>query len=192
MAKLPPHFFVYGALFTGIVGGIALSISQSMVYPWQLWFVDMMDAEMVKAYEAPMRASPEGSVARGTTYGDEPQGTSLIRMTPEGQARSNPYTVDDAFLEQGEWAFMTYCAPCHGANADGKGTVTDNTDGKKRFQIPAPALVGPTGIGKIRSDGYIYYTIRNGGALMPSYGVQLSDEEMWGVVAYIRTLEKKG
>lgn len=196
MAKLPPHFFVYSALAIGGVGAVTASISQSMVYPWQLWFTDMMDAETVKAYEVPMRDPAEGSVSRTFRPYGEAYGQSLTRMTPEGQALKNPYDTRDAgFMAQGEWSFGVYCAPCHGARAEGNGPVTQNkpNEGQHRFQMPAPALVGDKGslrLNPLATDGYLYLTIRNGGAIMPSYGVQLSDEEIWGIVAHLRKLDK--
>jgi mono/diheme cytochrome c family protein len=58
--------------------------------------------------------------------------------------------------------------------------------------MPGVPLVGAAGVAKARSDGYLYLTIRNGGVIMPSYGLQLSDEEIWSVVSYVRELDKKG
>jgi mono/diheme cytochrome c family protein len=49
-------------------------------------------------------------------------------------------------------------------------------------------LAGTAGVARLRTDGWIYLTIRNGGAVMPSYGWAMSDEEMWAVVAHVRTL----
>ncbi len=196
MAKLPPHFFVYGALAIGGLGALTASISQSMVYPWQLWFTDMMDAQTVKAYEAPMRSPAEGSVSkRFRPYGDA-YGQSVTRMTPEGQALKSPYdSSDPELLKTGEWAYGVYCSPCHNTRAEGNGPVTQNkpNEGQRRFQMPAPALVGPKGsltLNPMTTDGYVYLTIRNGGAIMPSYGMQLSEKEIWGIVAYLRKLDK--
>ncbi len=36
------------------------------------------------------------------------------------------------------------------------------------------------------SEGYIYGTVSFGGALMPSYGNDLSPSEIWDVVNYVR------
>lgn len=196
MAKLPPHFFVYAGLFGGLAIGGTFALSQSIVYPWQLWFIDMMDASTVKAYEAPMRSPAEGSVSRNYRPYGEAYGQSLMRMTPEGQALKNPYDTSDAeFLAQGEWSYNVYCAPCHAVDAKGNGPVTQNkpNEGQNRFQMPAPALVGDKGnltLNPMTTDGYVYLTIRNGGAIMPSYGMQMSDEEIWGIVAHLRKLDK--
>ena len=39
-----------------------------------------------------------------------------------------------------------------------------------------------------KSEGYLYLTIRNGSAIMPGYSWAMNDEEMWDVVAYLRSL----
>ena len=40
----------------------------------------------------------------------------------------------------------------------------------------------------MQTEGYLYLTIRNGGAIMPSYYWAMNDAEMWDVVAYLRSL----
>jgi mono/diheme cytochrome c family protein len=195
MRKYPLHLPVYICLFLGIVGALTFTISNSIVYPMQLWFIDMVDAEMVKAYEEPMRDLPEGTVSRNHYRPhSEEYGTSLLRTTPLADELSNPYTVDSDVLANGEWGFTVYCAPCHGTSGEGNGPVTQNkpSEGQHRFQMPGVPLVGAAGVAKARSDGYLYLTIRNGGVIMPSYGLQLSDEEIWSVVSYVRELDKKG
>jgi len=195
VAKLPPHFFVYGAVATGLLGGGIFALSQSIVYPWQLWFIDMMDSDMVKAYEVEMRLPAEGSIPRDYRPYGEAYPQSMLRLSAAGQAIENPYTVDDELLAKGEWGYSTYCTPCHSADANGNGPVGWNKpdEGQKRFQVPIPGLIGDQGrlhTNPLTTDGYIYLTIRNGGGVMPSYGVQLSDEEIWGIVAHLRKLDK--
>ncbi|MCB9758685.1 MAG: cytochrome c [Alphaproteobacteria bacterium] len=180
----PPlkHMVVYGALGTGLVGYVGWTLVEStMGYPWMTWFIDMMDAQYVRAYERPMAQLPEGVVSRNMYV------ANYDRNTPEGQGLTHKYTVDEDFIAKGEWSFNTYCVPCHNNGGTGMGPVTDNSSGK-RFRIPGVALAGAGGVAKTRTDGYIYLTIRNGGALMPSYSWAMSDEEMWAVVSYIRTL----
>jgi mono/diheme cytochrome c family protein len=195
MAKLPPHFFVYGALAIGLLGAGVVTVKNSMVYPFQLWFTDMMDAEFVRAYEAPMRATPEGSVSRNM-YRDhvEPYGQSVTRMNAEiTDALTNPLKPTPEVMAEGEWVYGVYCAPCHGANGEGNGPVTQNEPdkGKKRFQMPGLPLVGDAGMLQHRNDGYVFLTVRNGGAIMPSYGLQLNDEEVWSLVHFLRKMDKK-
>jgi mono/diheme cytochrome c family protein len=181
-----------------ILGGGLLIAGLAWASPWDL---DMIDSKAFKAYEWKMRPSiPEGSLQRhegavaqagdvGTYQTDYiPAGD---RIAPGTDAMANPYPVDDHTLADGKHLFQVTCAPCHGVDGKGGGPVTKNDPaaGINRFPLPAPVLSGPGSVSATRSDGYMYYTIRNGGALMPAYGVSLTDRERWAVVAYIRTLE---
>ncbi len=40
-------------------------------------------------------------------------------------------------------------------------------------------------------DGFLYATIRDGGALMPGQGDALSPRERWDIVNYLRHLQQK-
>jgi mono/diheme cytochrome c family protein len=66
--------------------------------------------------------------------------------------------------------------------------VADNTSGM-RYPILPPMLSGDGAITGLRSDGYLYLTIRNGAAVMSGYGQAMDDDEMWAIVSYIRTLD---
>ena len=41
-----------------------------------------------------------------------------------------------------------------------------------------------------RKDGYIYSYIRHGGVVMPSYGAQVTSQEAWELIAYIRHMQQ--
>ena len=171
----------------GALGGFATySLLDYEIFPpglglqgRQLFFTDMMDSTMVKAYEAEMRTLPEGVVSKNMYV------QNYDRLTPEGQALTSPYEAD---VETGEVMFQTYCAPCHNSDALGAGPVSDMSAGS-RYPIPGVPLAGAAGVAKMRTDGYIYLTIRNGSAIMPAHGWAMTDQEMWSVVDYIRTLD---
>jgi len=160
-----------------LVGLTAATPAQA--FPWD---IDMVDAYFSRGYEWNMMTVPDGAVSQNRWA---PNGN---RMTPEGQAMSNPYPVNDAFVAGGKEMFNIYCATCHGAEGKGGAAVADNSSGK-RYPIPPSVLSGAGAVSSLRSDGYIYLTIRNGGALMPAYGQAMDDDEMWAIVSYIRTLD---
>ena len=93
----------------------------------------------------------------------------------------NPVASDDSSIARGERKFQRTCVPCHGATLKGDGPVA------ARF-VPPPDLLAATTRG--RKDGYIYSYIRNGGAVMPSYGAMVTPEEAWDLINYIRHLQK--
>jgi mono/diheme cytochrome c family protein len=161
------------------------------------WDIDMNNGYNFKAFEWKMRATPAG-VVQTSPWGPKDDGAyqtayvaTVDRAQPSIDAMVNPYPADPATLAEGKHLFEVTCTPCHGPLGKGGGPVTQNDPAKdiRRFPIPAPLLSGAGNVSSLRSDGYLYATIRNGGALMPAYGISLTDHERWSVVSYIRTLE---
>ena len=104
MVKPPTlHMAAYGALFSGIIGYATWTLTNDTLgYPYQLWFVDMMDSHHVKAYERPMATLPEGVVAR------EVYRPHLDRNLADGSINlfKGPLNFQDgsAYLKDGEVA----------------------------------------------------------------------------------------
>jgi mono/diheme cytochrome c family protein len=88
---------------------------------------------------------------------------------------------NDSSLARGERKFRRTCVPCHGPTLAGEGPVA------AKF-MPPPDLLKETTRG--RSDGYIYGYIRHGGAIMPSYGAQVSREEAYDLIHYLRHMQR--
>jgi mono/diheme cytochrome c family protein len=97
------------------------------------------------------------------------------------QRLSNPVAATPASVAQGDTLFQRLCSPCHGATLAGNGPVA-------AAFMPPPDLLGQQV--RDRKDGYLYSYIRNGGVIMPSYGFQLSAEETWHVINFIRHLQR--
>ena len=88
-------------------------------------------------------------------------------------------------IDRGATKYSKVCTPCHGENLDGQGPVWLS----KKFLIPPPNLLAATTRG--RTDGYIYRYIRFGGAVMPSYGAQVTAEEAYDLIHYLREQQRK-
>ena len=93
----------------------------------------------------------------------------------------NPVPASDSSIARGQRKFMKTCIPCHGVSMAGDGPVA------AKF-IPPPDLLAA--MTRARKDGYIYAYIRHGGAVMPSYGAQVTAEEAWNLINYIRHMQK--
>lgn len=124
-----------------------------------------------------MRRPPVGSVPRGAEvqFAKGPNDSAALR------AMVNPIVADTAAISRGRSKFLTYCSPCHGNVAQG--------DSRLRGQFPNPPTLHSE---KVRnwSDANIYYVITHGQNSMPSYAKQLTPEERWKVILYVRTLQK--
>lgn len=94
---------------------------------------------------------------------------------------STPASALPASVERGQAKFAKTCVPCHGASLAGDGPVA-------AFFIPPPDLLAETT--RNRSDGFIYSYIRHGGAVMPSYGAQVTAAEAWDLIHFLRERQK--
>jgi putative copper resistance protein D len=95
----------------------------------------------------------------------------------------NPTAPADlaASVQRGEAEFRRICVPCHGAQLRGDGPVA-------ALFMPPPDLLAATT--RARTDGYIYSYIRHGGLVMPAHGAQVTREQTWDVINYLRQLQK--
>src|ERR1700730_10269325 len=95
----------------------------------------------------------------------------------------NPFAGDPNAAKLGESQFRANCAFCHGLGARGGGRGPDLTRAQKRHG---------------NADGDLYRTINEGvpGTAMPpngatQQGVGMTEEEIWQVISYIRSVQKK-
>ena len=96
--------------------------------------------------------------------------------------QKNPFAGDAKVVKLGEFQFRSNCAFCHGLGARGGGRGPDLTRAQKRHG---------------NTDAEIFHNIHDGipGTAMPAatnggIGVGMSDEEIWQVVTYLRSVEK--
>ena len=109
---------------------------------------------------------------------------ACVAVVPSGFAQGkNPYAGDAKMAKLGESQFRANCAFCHGLGARGGGRGPDLTRTPKKHGD---------------ADTEIFNTINNGvpGTAMPpngatQQGVGMTEEEVWQVITYIRSVEKK-
>jgi mono/diheme cytochrome c family protein len=143
------------------------------------WDIDLVDGQQMKAYSFVMEPPVAGTVPQAHIGAPRLYQMNYSRYTAEGKALKGRHPKN---LELGERMFGIYCTPCHG---DGIEVGPVGQPGRFPGVVP---LAGPGGAAARNTDGYIYLTIRNGGAIMPNYGWAMSDKEMWSIVDHIRTL----
>ena len=119
-----------------------------------------------------------GTVARGELRED----THLY----EGKAGTQPvdtfpFAIARADLDRGEERFNIYCTPCHGRTGEGNGMVVQRGYRQAaNFHIERLRLM---------PVGYFYDVMTNGFGVMPDYRAQITVEDRWRIVAYIRALQ---
>lgn len=122
-----------------------------------------------------MRVAPAGTIARGyIPYQFE---------SPDSAAKymSNPTVATKENLEIGQKKFLTYCSPCHGNLGEGASRL-------KGQMPPGPDLRSE--MYQNFEDGRFYHTITKGKGIMSGYEAQITREERWAIINYIRVLQK--
>jgi len=94
----------------------------------------------------------------------------------------NPIARTAQTLEQGRRAFNIRCSVCHGATGNGVPTLTSAYGAK-----PANLLASQF---RDYPDGKIYWAIVKGKNAMPSYAADMSEQERWATIHYVRALQR--
>lgn len=106
-------------------------------------------------------------------------------LDPKYARLQNPLPAAPANVEAGKRLFEQDCAACHGAHGHGDGPAAKTLD-------PPPANLSGIGRMPMASDGYLYWTLAEGGApvksAMPPFGSSLSRDDIWKLVLYVRAL----
>ncbi len=97
----------------------------------------------------------------------------------------NPIPPNADSIAEGEALYIENCLPCHGPAGAGDGPVGITLN-------PPPADLTIHTAPGVHPDGRLYDWITNGfpASVMPAFQSQLTDEERWHLVNYIRTLNQ--
>ncbi len=127
-----------------------------------------------------LHTPPAGSIPRGYMplhYTATPQ--DALRA---GEELKNPIDLSSQQArERGAAVFANYCAVCHGLAGLGNGTVT------QRGVPPPPSLLAEHA--QKMKEGQMFHALTFGQNNMPSYASQLTREDRWNVIAYLRVLQ---
>jgi mono/diheme cytochrome c family protein len=151
------------------------------------------------------RALVEGTVPRGYLREDRAfflgkkataQATPASPQTPPTQASANshaglypddvdtiPMKLTATDLNRGQERYNIYCSVCHGMTGYGDGIVA-----RRGFNKPSPANYHQDRL-RQAPPGHFFDVMTNGWGAMPSYASQISVEDRWRIVAYVRALQ---
>ncbi|MCS7074657.1 MAG: cytochrome c [Bacteroidia bacterium] len=127
------------------------------------------------------QAPVQGTIARGKIDYGYPYPNTPEGYEKAGAELKNPLPFTPENLEEGKRLYTLYCVHCHGEAGDGQGSIP----AAGKFP-PPPAYNGPL---KNLPEGKMYHTITYGKNLMGSHASQLSPEERWKVIFYVKTLQ---
>ena len=192
------YFFL--ALALVVIGVVAIAGGRGHHFaqpPFEI-FPDMNYQDKVKD-QVPSAFFPDGNSARepiaGTVAEEMPavndywatgkwDDTHWGTGIPVHDARDGgrALAIDDVNMARGRERYSISCAVCHGAAGDGQGVVTKyGLNGVANYQtdrlIKAP-------------DGDIFNTISNGKGQMLGYGYNVTIDDRWRIVMYLRALQR--
>lgn len=119
----------------------------------------------------------KGTIPRGFTpypYENTPEGYELA-----GANLKNPLVYNEQVVKEGEVLFGMFCVHCHGTTGQGDGILVQ----REKFP-PLPVKFAP---GLAIPEGKMFHSITYGRNLMGAHASQLTKEERWKLVLFIRT-----
>ena len=96
----------------------------------------------------------------------------------------NPVPATDESIARGMKIYSLRCRHCHGESGDGKGERVGN------LSVAPSDFTDEHAMGLI-SDGELFWKISHGRRPMPSFQGQLSEQERWQLVDFIRTFAQR-
>ena len=201
------YFFVAFVLVTVGVVSLAGFRGSKMTQPPIEIFPDMDHQPKYQA-QHPSGFFADGRAARKPIAGTVPQGfnlpnsyyqTGADNVSPTSRFSNNPdyynsghmgevygdgipLEVNEALLVRGQQRFNINCAICHDQAGSGNGII-------KSYGLTTVASLQDERI-RTMPDGYLFSVITNGKNTMGAYGPQISVEDRWAIVAYLRALHK--
>ncbi len=162
------RFVTAGGLATAVVIIIAVLFWYDVL---RIPFLSQMVNQQSIGYEqGPRLAAPSVAIPV--------QGPVLIA----GQPATGPLPPTANSLQRGQVLFSINCALCHGQGGAGNGPLS-------AFFTPKPSDLTSSGMQSL-SDDEIFLVITQGFFPMPSIAENLSSQDRWDVINYIRTLKK--
>jgi len=125
-----------------------------------------------------VRPQVEETVARGQLGQNDYFHTGMLDGK-EGNAL--PFPVTMTVLERGQERYNIYCTPCHSRVGNGVGMIVQRGYARAGNFHTARLEAAPL--------GHFFNVITNGYGAMPDYSAQVTPEDRWAIVAYIKALQ---
>jgi mono/diheme cytochrome c family protein len=190
---------IAGFITTGIM---VISCDQPRRSPGRAYMPDMTYSRAYETYaNAQERLKNSGVEGTKPSYNNRPVAGTMARgdMAPYAYKNdSSGYTLsannksplDRATInmKESERLYLVNCAICHGSKLDGNGPLFKGGDGP---YTAAPANLMSDEM-KLKSEGTMFHVATYGKGQMGSYASQLSSQQRWMVVEYIKSKQASG
>jgi mono/diheme cytochrome c family protein len=157
-----------------IIGLLLLPFIVGLLFTFQIIRIrfpsDMVFSPAIGYQEGPRRAAPVDAVPV--------QGQAVIPQ----ELPVNPVPVDEVSLQRGRVLYSMQCELCHGDTGRGDGPLASY------FSRTPENLAGAKTAAEF--DGSVYLVIQNGFGQMPALAENLTVQERWDVINYIRAFSE--
>jgi mono/diheme cytochrome c family protein len=106
-----------------------------------------------------------------------------FKIPAEAVSMVNPVKATADSRAHGKKIYAYECALCHGDDGSGAGDLAKNMKAKM------PDFRDPTAL-KGRTDGELFYIIKNGKGEMEGEGQRVKPDDLWNLVNYVRSFSK--
>lgn len=144
--------------------------------PWP-WDHEMQRQASLATTVSPREPPPRALTTTGEVVMDRDAAERLLH---------NPFGPSVA--PQGRALYTMYCTPCHGVSGRGDGPVP------RHFALDAQVRVADLTSDAVQrhADGWLYATITAGTARMPALRFEVTPDERWKIVTFVRELRAPG
>jgi mono/diheme cytochrome c family protein len=104
-------------------------------------------------------------------------------IPPDAMQRTRPAKPTPEGMVHAKKMYGYDCEVCHGATGNGKGDLAVQS------KLPMKDWTDPAVL-KGRTDGELFYIITNGEGDMPAEGNRAKPEDIWNMVAILRSFSK--
>lgn len=197
MPKWITAFIVASTAFALIPFAIAAKARNSHSSSPHIHIFPDMDFQPKYKSDTAMDLFPDGRSNRGEISGTVARGSLNADDTYYRGLENGAWTtgfpkqleIGKQMIERGQNRYNIYCAPCHGYDGQGKGTVPQRVAASGQTWSPAN-LVAAGGTAVQMPNGQLFNTISNGFNTMMGYANQIPHADRWAIVLYVRALQR--
>ena len=127
----------------------------------------------------------EGTISRGKLSTFDYSESEYV-LAGEEAVYPSSFIKDNDNLEQGKEIFNMMCSHCHGSNGDGKGSLNHIAySAVPSFKDTIQARRSGATMSDL-TEGHIFHTITYGYNAMGPHASQITEDERWKIVYYIK------
>jgi mono/diheme cytochrome c family protein len=184
-------------ILPALIGLLAISCGRDKKDPGRVYIPDMAYSRAYETYSDHKNLADSGifynnmpvagTVSRGQSYVyhlDKDKAGDTVNYAASSSTVNPVTSLSKSAFTETERLYLINCAICHGAKLDGNGPLWK--DGSGPFPAKPATLVGDAKYNAM-SDGTMFYSVTYGRNLMGSYASQLTPQQRWDIIYYIKS-----